>query len=160
MCPTRLTTRRIRLQPILNWATAKCNKCMSHSILGGLHRAGLISAEDKRATRNNTHHVTDAAENRRQSTHAFSDQGWHISSFKRQTCPGIKHTEWGLPHWATTKVSVHITQPRYISLLITRHRSEGYTWPCKGLVPLHASSHQGDKTCNLPCLCLVQISSE
>lgn len=99
---------------------------MSHSIFGGLHRADLISAKDKRATHNNMPHVTDAAENHRQSTHAFSDPGWHVSSFKKQTCPGIKHTERGLPHWATTKVSVHITHPCYISFLITQHRSEVY----------------------------------
>lgn len=99
---------------------------MSHSVFGGLHRADLISAEDKRATRNNMLHVTDAAENCRQSAYTFSNQGWYISSFKRQTCPGIKHTEWGLPHWATTKISVHITQPCYISLLVTQHKSEVY----------------------------------
>lgn len=63
---------------------------MSHTIFGGLHGADLVSAEDKKATCKNMFHVTDAAENRWQSTHAPPGPGWHISSFKRQTCPVTK----------------------------------------------------------------------
>lgn len=66
---------------------------MSHNIFRGLHEADLVSVEDKKATCKNMLHITGAAENHWQGTHAASDPGWHVSSFKRQTCPVIKHTE-------------------------------------------------------------------
>lgn len=66
---------------------------MSHSICGGLHSVDLISTEDERATHNNRLHATEAAENHLQGTLAFPCHGWHVPSFSRHTCCGVRCIE-------------------------------------------------------------------
>lgn len=97
---------------------------MSHSISWGLHRADLISTENKRATCNNILHVTDAAGSHHQNACALSDHAW--CTFQRQICLGIKHTKCGLPLQAPTKIFMCITWTCYILLLFAQHQSEVY----------------------------------
>lgn len=130
---------------------------MSHSISGGLHRADLISTEDKRATT-----ISCSTLQRLQKTtfrahlHSLAMAGmFPLLADKLAVVSDILNEG----YLTGLEPRPPCTPPSHATFLYSLPSSGSRCkWLCKELMPF--SSYHGKKTCNPCCSCLAQTRSE